>query len=196
MTQQRLKKSIICLGNVGLWMLAGLTLLVIVASFVPKVDCLLGSYRPLLVLTGSMEPSVPVGSLVVIRDVDPDTVRVGDVVTYRLTSRSGFDTEGYDTPYLTHRVKSVENHASGPRFITQGDANTTPDPLEVSPTQLLGRVVLVSSLAGGLVQSVRRPGGLVVLLLACLGVTALYRLRKRPMRGQACSRTALPPNVH
>ncbi len=157
-------------------------MLIIVTSLAPKADCLLGSYRPLLVLTGSMEPSVPVGSLVVIRDVDPDTVKVGDVVTYRLTSRLGFDTEGYDTPYLTHRVESIESDASGLRFITQGDANTAPDPLEVSPTQLLGRVVLVSSLAGSLVQSVRGPGGLAMLLLACLGVAALYWLRKRPIR--------------
>lgn len=78
------------------------------------VPIILG-YTELAVLTGSMEPTIPVGSLIYVQETDPATLETGDVITYRL--------EG-DT-MVTHRV--VETNPDEGYVITQGDANADPD---------------------------------------------------------------------
>jgi signal peptidase I len=76
----------------------------------------------------SMLPSVWPGDTLVIERISPDQVRVGDVVLV-----------GRDGGLCAHRVVSVAEGCQGPRWITQGDANSAPD-LPVSEDQLLGRV--------------------------------------------------------
>ena len=76
----------------------------------------LAGYRPLVVLSGSMEPSVPVGSLLIINTRDKDA-EAGDIVTYSVKS-------GSDELYVTHRVIEVADDGG---FLTKGDANETPD---------------------------------------------------------------------
>lgn len=109
-------------------MLAAL-LAVAAAVLVPR----LGGATPYTVLTGSMEPHLPPGTLVVARPVDPADVRVGDVVTVQLESgRSG---------YVTHRVVQVEHTLKGEMlFRTQGDANRTADLDLRRPEQIRGRL--------------------------------------------------------
>lgn len=71
------------------------------------------------VLTGSMEPSIPTGSLALVRPVDPRTVQSGDVITYQV--RAGEDV------YVTHRVVSVDEEGGQTLFTLQGDANDVAD---------------------------------------------------------------------
>jgi signal peptidase len=74
---------------------------------------------PLAVKSGSMEPTLPVHSLILVHAVRPKDVRVGDIIT--------FDPPG-PTPRVTHRV--VERERVGGSqwyFRTKGDANPTPD---------------------------------------------------------------------
>lgn len=81
------------------------------------------------VLTGSMEPTYPVGGVVYVRPCYAAQVNIGDAITFTL---------GTDTDYvMTHRV--VE--ATADTFITQGDANNTVDPNPVMKSNLIGRVV-------------------------------------------------------
>jgi len=75
--------------------LLGATALVTLAVLVPRV----AGATPYTVLTGSMSPAYPPGTLVVVRPVDLADVRVGDVVTYQL--RSG------EPAVATHRVVGV-----------------------------------------------------------------------------------------
>ena len=75
---------------------------------------------PFTVLTGSMQPTLPPGSLVVSRTVDVDTIEIGDVVTYQLESNR--------PEVVTHRVVGVGFGSSGERLlVTRGDANTVDD---------------------------------------------------------------------
>lgn len=87
-----------------------------VAVLVPR---LFGA-TPYTILTGSMEPGLRPGDLVVIRPVAPEDLSVGDVVTVQLES-------GVDT-VVTHRVYAIQHRADGDlQFITKGDANDTVD---------------------------------------------------------------------
>lgn len=86
------------------------------------------------VQTGSMRPSLPPGTLVVVRPVDPDEIGIGTVITYQLESGRPAVT--------THRVTSVGiNNVSGERLLrTKGDANEAVDPEPVRPVQVRGEV--------------------------------------------------------
>lgn len=111
------------------WLLTlGVTALVAAAVLVPR----LGGATPYTVLTGSMAPALPPGALVVVRPVDIDDVRVGDVVTFQL--RSG------DPAVATHRVVGV-GWSGGERVLTtRGDANGATDLSPVREVQLKGSV--------------------------------------------------------
>lgn len=79
-----------------------------------------GRYQTATVLTASMRPTMPEGSMVVTTPVDPAALRVGDVITYRIPVE--------DRRIVTHRI--VEIHQPGPTPVvrTKGDANNGVDP--------------------------------------------------------------------
>lgn len=107
------------------------------AVLVPR----LAGATPYTVLTGSMRPALPPGTLVVVRPVALDDVAVGDVVTYQL--RSG------DPAVVTHRVLAVGVRADGERVLTtQGDANDVPDAEPVREEQVRGRLWYAVPLLG------------------------------------------------
>ncbi|GFZ83701.1 signal peptidase I [Nesterenkonia alkaliphila] len=70
--------------------------------------------------TGSMEPTIPTGSVAVVQEIQATEVQVGDILTV--------DREG-ELP-VTHRVTAVTegSHAQERIIRMQGDANTTEDP--------------------------------------------------------------------
>lgn len=111
--------------SVGLLaVVAGLALVLIV---VPKAT---GSV-PLTVLTSSMEPRLPPGTLVVVRPIDPRDIRVGQVVTYQIASG--------EPEVVTHRVVAISSTSDGrQRFAFRGDANAQDDAVLVQPAQIRG----------------------------------------------------------
>src|SRR4051794_850345 len=89
---------------------------IVAAVLVPRV----AGATPYTILTGSMRPNMPPGTLVVIKPVPIKDITVGTVVTYQL--RSGEPT------VVTHRVVAVGTTLKGKRvFTTQGDANNVAD---------------------------------------------------------------------
>jgi signal peptidase len=93
----------------------------------------LGGGTPYTVLTGSMRPDLPPGTLVVVRPVNPVDIGVGSVITYQLESGR--------PAVVTHRVVSQGLDPEGhPVFATQGDANDAPDEQWVRPVQIRGEL--------------------------------------------------------
>lgn len=110
------------------WAVVLLTLfLLAVAVVVPRFS----GATPYAVLTGSMRPAMPPGTLVITRPVAAEEIGIGDVVTYQL--HSGVPT------VVTHRVVATSYDGRGRlRFQTQGDANDVPDATWVRPVQVRG----------------------------------------------------------
>ena len=79
-----------------------------------------GAYRLATVLSGSMAPAMPVGSVAVLVPESPAAVRVGDVLTFQAP------TPGH--PVVTHRVVEIVEAGRHPVIRTKGDANSSPDP--------------------------------------------------------------------
>jgi len=117
------------LGQVVAWLFVITVAAVLaVTVVVPRF----GGATSYTVLTSSMEPGMPAGSLVVVKPTDPDQLGVGSVVTYQL--------ESGEADVVTHRVVGVENAINGERtFVTQGDANDAADPASVRPVQIRGQ---------------------------------------------------------
>lgn len=131
------------LGRVG-QALAWVVILVAAAAIavgvlVPRI----GGATPYTILTSSMEPSYPPGTLVVVRPTPAEEIGVGTVVTYQLESGR--------SEVVTHRVVSVAYGADGqPTFITQGDANDGVDAEPVEPVQIRGTLWYAVSKLGWL----------------------------------------------
>ncbi|GAA3662324.1 signal peptidase I [Microbacterium marinilacus] len=113
------------LGLLGLVLLLGLAVI--------GVPALVGG-TSLTILTGSMSPTLPPGTLIVVKPTPVDEIAVGDIMTYQL--------ESGEAAVVTHRVVArLTDSASGePRFVTQGDANGSPDAEPVLPVQVRGTV--------------------------------------------------------
>lgn len=112
---------------------------------------------PLTVLSGSMEPTIPVGSAVFIRPVDPATVQVGDVITYQAAPGV--------KELITHRVTEVQPDTEPPSFITKGDANRGEDLEPVPVGAVRGEVWFHVPYVGQAADLVHGPRGWAVLAM-------------------------------
>ena len=110
------------------------------------------------VLTGSMEPAYPTGSLIYVRDVDPNTLRIGDVITFSLSPNV----------IATHRIVDIvadENNPNMRRFQTKGDANNSVDASLVNPTHIIGKVAFSVPYLGDIANYIQNPPGTYVAIL-------------------------------
>ena len=114
-----------------------------------------------VVLSGSMEPALSTGDLLIISETND--YAVGDVIVFQ---------EGRIA--VTHRIINMtQDH-----IITQGDANNTPD-TPITREQIKGEVILAIPLVGYLVNAIKSPvGTLLIILLAVWLVEHPYRLEK------------------
>ena len=102
------------------------------------------------VLSGSMEPEIKVGSLVVTRPIEPEEVVVGDIITFRPVS--------VGENMITHRVIAIKR-SSSIYFETKGDANDKPDPFTVPAQNLIGKVSFHASYWGYFTEFLKTPFG-------------------------------------
>lgn len=133
----------------------------------------LAGLSPFAVLSGSMEPELPVGSLIYVKPVDPTEVHVGDAITFRLESGT----------LVTHEVYEID--ASAHEFKTRGIANVdaqgniSPDAAPVPWSSLVGSVVACVPLLGYVNVFVTQPPGIFVVIAGVavvIGVSIVIEL--------------------
>lgn len=118
----------------------------------------ISKHRLDVVLTGSMEPSIAKGSLVIVRETAIEKLEKGDIITYRGT--------GSSKAFVTHRIYGVVKGLEATQaFVTKGDANLTEDSGVIKPAQVVGKVVLTIPFAGYIVQTVKSKIGYFLLVL-------------------------------
>lgn len=108
-----------------------------------------------VVQSGSMEPNVKTGSIVLIRPVE--TYKLGDVITYGKDTRT-------DVP-TTHRIVQIRTIENTVLFTTKGDANEDADKVEVSQKEIIGKVVLHVPYVGYIIAFARKPIGFFLIIL-------------------------------
>ena len=109
-------------------------------------------YEMYNVISGSMEPAIPTGSLVFVKGVEASSVEAEEVIAFY----GGHDSNAI----ITHRV--VENRVVMGEFITKGDANEDVDMNPVTYQELIGRVELTIPMLGVLAQFLTSVTGKIV----------------------------------
>ena len=105
------------------------------------------NHSVLIVQTGSMEPVLPVGSVLIIRKTDFNSIQVGDIISFYSTD-----------PALNGRINTHEViQRDGDLLITKGKANSLVDNYPVSADNILGKVVFCSPLAGKFISAIKNP---------------------------------------
>ncbi len=88
----------------------------------------LAGFRPVSIVTGSMKPAIDAGDLVIVRNVPPEEIGVGDIIQF---------SHEHGSMTVVHRVVDTRDQEV---FITKGDANLTRDAEPVPADRVLGRV--------------------------------------------------------
>lgn len=119
----------------------------------------LAGLKVFCVLSGSMEPSYPVGSLIYVKKVDPYKLKSGDVITFMLDEEA----------VATHRIIEVipdQNNPAVVRFRTKGDANEAADGALVHYKNVIGCPVLAIPKLGYVAGYIQSPPGIYLAIAA------------------------------
>ena len=121
------------------------------------------------VLSGSMEPSYPVGSLIYVKSVDPFQLKEGDVITFLLDE---------DT-VATHRIVDIvpdDEEDSVIRFRTKGDANDAEDGSLVHCRNVVGTPIFTIPKLGYFADYIQHPPGMYIAVSAAAIVLLILLL--------------------
>lgn len=126
------------IGNllyVLMFFLVVLMLVVVIMQRATGNNISVGGIRMFAVATGSMVPVYEVGDVLISKEVEPETLEVGDDIVY--IGKKGT----FNGKVVTHRIISIETKEDGNyKIVTQGVANNTADP-EIDQTQVYGKII-------------------------------------------------------
>jgi signal peptidase I len=127
------------------------TALLVIASAFP----ITGNYKLLVVESGSMDPNIKMGSLVMIKPMDE--YKAGEVITFKES--------GKKDKTITHRIEDLIVTAGEIRYRTKGDANEDIDPGEVGKKEIVGKVLFSIPFAGYAVNFAQKPVGFALIII-------------------------------
>lgn len=124
-----------------------------------KAPSVLG-FSVLQVQTGSMEPEIPVGGIVIVRKTKPSELKVGDVISFYSNDAD------ISRKTNTHRIYEINNSESGEKiFRTKGDANNAVDSAAVFEVDLIGKLVLNLGTVGSSALGVLRNPKIIFIFI-------------------------------
>jgi len=147
------------------WISDLLVILVVVLAFLLHGLKLFG-LTPYSVLSGSMESVYPTGSLIYVKDVDPATLEVGDVITFQLAGET----------VATHRIIELVPDEADPetvRFRTKGDENEVVDGALVEYGNVIGQPVFCIPMLGFLAVYIMHPPGKIVAISVAVALVVI-----------------------
>lgn len=115
-------------------------------------------YKPMIVLSGSMETSIYTGDLVFVKMVNTNTLKENDIIAFRNETNT----------VTTHRIVELVKENGNTLFRTKGDNNNTEDAKLVLANEVEGIYVFKISGLGNVLMFLKEPKTLMILLLATL----------------------------
>lgn len=112
-------------------------------------------YKPGVVISGSMEPAIQAGDMIISKGVNPEDVKIGDVITYRVKGAIP----------VTHRVVGIYEKSGKVIYETKGDFNRAKDIEDISSDRLVGRMILKIPQAGYAVQFLKSKVGFTIVII-------------------------------
>ncbi len=111
----------------------------------------IAGYTIFRITTGSMEPTYPVDTLILVKKTDPSRIQTGDVISFYSSDPA------LDGAVNTHRVTGVQTDGTHWSYKTKGDANNVEDTYGTSETELIGKVTGSSLFLGKLARLIVNP---------------------------------------
>lgn len=181
-----MKKVLHVLKTVFVWLVVVLAVGMMIFTIVSvntfdRTDKTLFGYRAFIVLSDSMsETDFDAGDLVLVKEVDPSTLKEGDIISYQSTN-----TENYGE-VVTHKIRTLTTDENGaPGFITYGTTTDTNDENIVTYSFVLGKYQTKLPGVGKFFRFLKTPPGYIVciflpflLLILVQGINSI-RLFKR-----------------
>ena len=141
-----------------------LTALLLIVSALP----ITGNIRFMVVQSGSMEPAIKLGSIVIVKPASD--YKIGDIVTFGPFSKT--------KPPTTHRVYDIKVIGGQPVYITKGDANNAPDLREIRKSDILGKVLFSVPYLGFAVDFAQKPAGFALIIIVPAAVIISDEVKK------------------
>ena len=151
---QKIKKAISIIVVLILIPILLMSIVILVDSYTHpnEVPSFLG-WKPFIVLSGSMETQISAGDIVVVKEIDTNELKKGDIIAFK---------DG--NIVITHRIDEVTEIDGKTQYITKGDNNNTQDIGYVSPEQIEGVFKFKVSRLGNLAMFIQTPLGMIVCL--------------------------------
>lgn len=152
------------------WIFSGVLYLMIAVITLMLAAMLIFGLKLYCVQTGSMEPTYPVGAMIVVEKVEPEKLETGDVITYTVG----------DATVVTHRIIGIDRQ--GRQITTKGDNNNAADSSQIGFDNVIGRVKFGVPLVGYTVILLNTNFGRImagVLIVAVIGVNLIVRMYDR-----------------
>ena len=162
-----MKKALTAVSNVLLIMLAAYIVLMKICP--EKINNILG-YQTFVILTDSMEPVIPTGSAVLVKNLkDDEEPKEGDIVSFRV------DRLGEDAVF-THYYRGTETEEDGStRYLTQGATAERPDDYITHRQDIIGTYVFHIPYVGRIVLFLKSPFALIELGIIMI-IMIIYQL--------------------
>lgn len=122
-----------------------------------------------VVTSGSMVPTYPVGSFIFVKSVEPETLEVGDVITFTMGANA----------LVTHRIiqKNIEDDGSL-SFNTKGDANGVADSGSIAAANIVGKVIYNTASLGNIYKIFGTPSGKIALIVLALSLLLIVIMQE------------------
>lgn len=161
-----MKKKLTIIKNIFVWLMVALAVCMMIFTIVAvntfdRSDRSLFGYKAFIVLTDSMSKTdFSAGDLVLIKDVDPSTLKEGDIISYTSQNTSNYGET------VTHKIRKLTTDAQGePGFITYGTTTDTDDEIVVTYPYVLGKYQTHIPKVGTFFQFLKTTPGYIVCIL-------------------------------
>lgn len=165
--------------SIIVWLTAALAVGMMVFTFISvstfdRADRKLFGYKAFIVLSDSMRKTdFSAGDLVLVKEVDPSTLKEGDIIAYTSQNASNYGET------VTHKIRKLTADANGePGFVTYGTTTDTDDETIVTYPYVLGKYQAYIPRIGTFFQFLKTtPGYIVCILIPFLLIILLEGIR-------------------
>jgi len=149
-----MKKSLNIIILVILFIILFVNSVILISSFVSpnEVPSFFG-WKPFITLSGSMETEIYAGDLAVVKEVEADELKEGDVIAFR-----------QGDIVITHRIQEIKKEDGKTKFITKGDNNNVQDATPVYVEDIEGKFAFKIPKLGNVAMFMQTPIGMVVVI--------------------------------
>lgn len=163
-----LKKVWSILSTILIAVIIACTVFLVVVKFVGETPSVFG-YNFYYIITGSMEPTLAVGDIILSKETSVDKLEVGDVVTFEGESGE------LDGKIVTHRIQSIYDEDGQTFVVTKGDANAINDP-PIRAEAVLSVMKCKVPLLGKLIGIINTPIGFLLLIVSPLLISLIKEI--------------------